>query len=143
MRRRWAPGAAAIAVALAMSASGCSKEKGADDPANELPFGHVDMPAQGAQVKPESPIAGWAMDDRGVKQIRVYVDNHFINSGELAQDRPDVSRTYPQYTRDHRHGFTILAGFDAPGPHTILVQAVDSDGATRDIGVIAVTAVDK
>ena len=83
------------------------------------------------------------MDDRGVTQIRVYVDNHIINSGTLTQDRPDVSKAFPQYTRDHRHGFTLLAGFDAPGPHTIIVQAVDTDGATRDIAVIPVTAVDK
>jgi hypothetical protein len=27
----------------------------------------------------------------------------------------------------------------APGPHVILVQAVDDSGATRDIGVITVT----
>jgi hypothetical protein len=117
---------------------------GVDDPANELPFGHVDAPGPGAEVKAESPVSGWALDDRGVTQIRVYVDNHIVTIGTLGQDRPDVSKAYPSYTRaDHRHGFTLLAGFDAPGPHTIVVQAVDTDGATRDIAVIPVTAIDK
>jgi hypothetical protein len=143
-RRRRRGSVACVALA-ALAFAGCSRgAKGLDDPANELPFGHVDVPAAGSEVKAESPVAGWALDDRGVTQIRVYVDNHIINSGALSEDRPDVSRIYPQYARgSHRHGFTLLAGFDAPGPHTILVQAVDSDGATRDIGVIAVTAVDK
>jgi len=37
----------------------------------------------------------------------------------------------------------MLMGFDAPGPHVIVIQAVDSDGATRDIGVVNVVAIDK
>ena len=50
-------------------------------PVNELPFGHVDTPPQGAQVKAETGIAGWALDDRGIKEIRVYIDNHIVNTG--------------------------------------------------------------
>ncbi len=120
------------------------RPEGVDDPANELPFGHVDAPAPGAEVKAESPVSGWALDDRGVAQIRIYVDNHIVTTGALGQDRPDVSKAYPRYTRgNHKHGFTLLAGFDAPGPHTVVVQAVDSNGATRDIAVIPVTAIDR
>jgi hypothetical protein len=141
LRRRAARAALPLAVAAVLA--GCS-EKGVKDENNELPFGHVEVPAQGAEVKMLTPVAGWAMDDRGIREIRLYVDNHIVNSGRTGQDRPDVSRAYPRYTRgDHHHGWTVLAGFDAPGPHTILVQAVDSDGATRDIAVINVTAVDK
>jgi hypothetical protein len=34
-------------------------------------------------------------------------------------------------------------GFDAPGIHTVVAQAVDTDGATRDIASLTVTAVDR
>jgi hypothetical protein len=134
---------AALPLAAAMVLAACGG-KGVKDPANELPTGHVDVPVQGAEVKAFSPVAGWAVDDRGIREIRLYVDNHLVNIGTLGQDRPDVSKAFPKYTRGNdRHGWTLLAGFDAPGPHTILVQAVDTDGATHDIGVVGVTAVDK
>ena len=124
--------------------SSCGGDKGIDDPANELPFGHVDIPPEGGQVKAETVLAGWALDDRGVKQIRVYVDGHLVNTGVLTEDRPDVSKVFPRYaTGSHKHGWTIMAGFDAPGPHVVIVQAVDTDGATRDIGVVNVNAVDR
>lgn len=122
----------------------CGRGRGVDDPANELPFGHVDQPVNGASVDAVGPVSGWALDDRGIAQIRVYVDGHIVNSGGLTDQRPDVSSAFPQYAhKTHLHGFTLLMGFDAPGPHTVLVQAVDTNGATRDIGVVNVTAVDR
>jgi hypothetical protein len=131
-------------VLVAAVLTGCTGGKGIEDPANELPFGYVDLPAARSEVKAEFAVAGWALDDRGVTQIRVYIDNRIVTTGTLTQDRPDVSKIYPRYVRgNHRHGFTLLAAFDAPGAHTVLVQAVDTDGATRDIGVIPVTSVDK
>jgi hypothetical protein len=133
---------AAALIAAALTA--CAGNRGADDPANELPSGYVDVPADGASVHAETMIAGWAVDDRGVKQIRIYVDNHLVNTGALTSQRPDVSKAFPRYVRgNHTHGFAIVAGFDAPGRHKVLVQAVDTDGATRDIAVLNVTAVDK
>ena len=141
-RRPWTLGLAAAAC-FAMLA-GCARDDDARDPANELPFGNVDVPAQGAEVKALSPVAGWALDDRGVREVRLFVDGHLATTARLTQPRPDVSQIFPQYARGrHRHGWVMLAGFDVPGPHTIVVQAVDTDGATRDIGVVTVKAVDK
>src|SRR5262245_17827937 len=142
--RRTRACAVLAAVVAAAAMAGCRGDRAAYDPANELPNGHVDLPADGAEVKAESPVAGWAIDDRGIKEIRVYVDGHLITTGALTIARPDVSKTFPRYSHaTHTHGFEMLMGFDAPGPHTVLVQAVDTDGATRDIGVITVTSVDK
>ena len=142
--RRKGVSAAAGVLLTATLAAGCGRSNGVEDPANELPFGHVDVPVEGARVNAQTPIAGWALDDRGVREIRVYVDGHIINRGQLTDQRPDVSKEFPQYAHEtHLHGWTMLAGFDAPGPHTLLVQAVDSDGATRDIGTLTVTALDR
>ena len=114
------------------------------DPANELPFGHVDMPVNGAQVGMLSGIGGWAIDDRGVRELRLYVDGHIVNTTRIMIARPDVSRAYPRYARPgDLFGWSMLLGFDSPGPHDVVVQAVDSDGATRDIGALTVTALDK
>jgi hypothetical protein len=114
------------------------------DTANELPFGHVDVPVDGAKVQAQTPIAGWALDDRAVREIRVYVDGRIVNHGPLTDERPDVSKVFPQYARGgNRHGWTLTMAFAVPGPHAVLVQAVDQDGATRDIGTITVTAVER
>jgi hypothetical protein len=134
----------ALAAAVCAAALAACAPLGERDPANELPFGNVDLPAPGAQLSALSPVSGWALDDRGIREIRLYIDGHLANTCRLTQARPDVSQIFPQYARGrHRHGWVMLAGFDVPGPHTIVVQAVDSDGATRDIGVLKVTAIDK
>ena len=141
---RIASGAAALVLVTAAVGVGCGRSIGAEDPANELPFGHVDVPVDGAQVKAQTPVAGWALDDRGVREIRVYVDGHIVNHGPLTSDRPDVSKAFPQYARgNNRHGWTLTMDFVAPGPHAVVVQAVDQDGATRDIGTITVVAVER
>jgi hypothetical protein len=114
------------------------------DPANELPLGHVDAPAEGAQVASTMTIGGWALDDRGVRAVRVYIDGHFADEIEPNTDRPDVTKAYPQYARGgNLHGWTLAVSFANPGPHVIVAQAVDSDGATRDIGTINVTSRDQ
>ena len=138
------PWTRALAAAVCAAAvAGCAPA-GEHDPVNELPFGNVDLPAPGAELTALSPVSGWALDDRGIREIRLYIDGHLANTCRLTQARPDVSQIFPQYARGrHRHGWVMLAGFDVPGPHTIIVQAVDSDGATRDIGVLKVTAIDK
>jgi hypothetical protein len=131
----------AFLVAVGLVLGGCQRSKGLDA-ANELPFGFVDTPAAGAQVGLQFKVRGWAMDDRGVKEIRLYVDRHFLTRTELKETRPDVSRTYAKYARGSDvHGWSVaasLAGATPKGGHLLLVQVEDSDGATRDLPEIAI-----
>ena len=134
-------------VVAAFLAGGCGSDSGSNralDPSNELPLGRIDSPAEGAQVASSVTIGGWALDDRGVRAVRVYIDGHFANETQPNTDRPDVAKAYPQYARDTTmHGWTLAVSFAAPGPHIIIAQAVDSDGATRDIGVLNLTSRDQ
>jgi hypothetical protein len=86
-------------------------------------------------------VGGWALDDEGVKEVRVYVDNKFVGRTTVDQPRPDVSRSYPKYAKagNDLHGWVLtvnLGSSFAAGPHTVLAQAVDTQGATRDIGSV-------
>jgi len=113
------------------------------DPANELPFGVIDVPAAGTTLRPgPTVVGGWALDDSGIAEIRVYFDGRFVARATPDVPRPDVTQAYPKYARGgDRHGWNIEVDFAAtPGPHTILAQAVDSQGATRDLGSVVVTA---
>ena len=57
--------------------------------------------------------------------------------------RPDVVNAHPAYSHgSQNHGWAVtltLAEAFQPGPHTIIAQAVDTQGATRDIGVVTVS----
>ena len=102
------------------------------------------MPVDHAQTGYQAAVAGWALDDKGVKEVRVYIDGHFAESTPLNTPRPDVSKVFPQYANgNHLHGWSIVIAFEAPGIHTILAQAVDTNGATHDIGTVSVTSLDK
>jgi hypothetical protein len=144
---KWIFAAMMIAALAVGGCGGEEKHPPADtplDPANELPFGHVDMPPAGAGVQIEVGIAGWAMDERGVREIRIYVDGHFAKTTTLNTERPDVSAAFPAVARGtNLHGWTTSITFDAPGVHSIVVQAVDTNGATRDIGALTVTSRDQ
>jgi Bacterial Ig domain len=135
---------ARLLVAAVIGLSGCKAAPPAvqqPDPANEIPFGTVDTPVTGAQVPNSVMIGGWALDDRGIREVRLFVDGHFQHADPLNTDRPDVAKAFPAYAKTGiRLGWTTTVSFEAPGQHTVVAQAVDSDGATRDIGVLTLTS---
>jgi len=137
---------AVAAAALLTFALGCNRgaSEGVLDPSNELPFGNVDAPVAKSQTGASTSVGGWAMDDREIREVRIYVDGRLAEVSTMNTDRPDVTKVFPQYAHATQvHGFTALVAFERPGAHTILVQAVDSNGATRDIGTVPITSVDK
>ena len=131
-------------ILLASALAGClACGERVRNPDNELPQGVVDTPRAGDVIKPgHTLIGGWAIDDSGIIEIRIYLDGHYRTSVRLGVPRPDVARANPGYARTGDiYGWNIDMDFNmAPGPHTILAQAVDDCGATRDIGVVPVTA---
>jgi hypothetical protein len=127
----------AIALVLASFAS-CGKNP--IDPANELPFGNLDVPKPGETLpSAKVSVAGWALDDSAVAHVRVFIDGRFKGVTTLAVPRPDVVQAYPRYgSRGNVCGWTLVVDVGTPGPHKILAQAVDDFGATRDLGVVDV-----
>lgn len=107
------------------------------DPTNAPPMGVIDEPANGATVPMSTVAGGWAIDDRGIREIRLYVDGHLANAIPLNTPRPDVAKAYPTYVRGNDVlGWTTTIGFPAPGPHVFSALAVDSDGTRRDLGTV-------
>jgi hypothetical protein len=130
-------------VLVLFAAGGCRERQPnrALDPTNELPLGRADNPSEGQHLTRETSVGGWALDDRGIREIRVYIDGHLVNTGQVAVDRPDVSKAFPQYAHGtNLHGWSIPIRFPSAGAHKLLVQAVDTDDATRDIAVLDVTS---
>jgi hypothetical protein len=130
-----------ILVALPM-VLGCARSA-EPDATNELPFGFIDAPQNGATVDRQVQMYGWALDNDGVSDVRLFVDGRYVRSVKVDQARPDLTSIYPSYTSGSDvHGWAVtlpLAAELTSGPHMILAQAVDSKGATRDIGTVTVT----
>src|SRR6187401_1558660 len=87
-RRGFAAAACALAISMAVARRG---NEAVRNPGNELPFGAIDVPVNGAQVKAQAPIAGWALDDRGIAEIRIYVDAHLVSTGQRSIDPTSAS----------------------------------------------------
>ena len=137
----------ALFVVLA-AALGCQSRpadpapKAGPDPKNELPFGMIDAPPTGASVERQVQMYGWALDDGGVTEVRFFVDGRFVKRAPIDVARPDVAKAFPAYatgTDVHGWAVTVPIAPELPaGEHAIIAQAVDTKGATRDIGTITV-----
>jgi len=126
---------------LMAGVAGCALLQTSPDPKNELPFGWVDEPTNG-QIERNVTSHGWALDDNAVSKVNVYLDGHYIAQTNVAEARPDVTKIYPKYAHGNdAHGWKLivpLPGDVVLGPHKLVFQAVDNQGATRDIGAIDV-----
>jgi len=128
---------AAIAV---VSLAGCREP--AKNPKNLLPYGYVDTPKAGDVLRPgKTLVGGWALDDVRVTEVRVYFDGHYRASAPIEVPRPDVAKVVEQCAHQGTIcGWNLRVDFGmAAGEHTILVQAIDNHGASRDIGTVPVT----
>jgi hypothetical protein len=107
---------------------------------NELPFGAVERPRPNEQIAGRLIVSGWAMDDCGIESVRIYVDARYVTDARLQRDRTDIARTYPRHARGSvAHGWEAQVDWKgAPGPHTVLIQAQDNQGSTRDLDFMTV-----
>ena len=129
------------AVFVAMVAGwSCGRPAPPPDPNNQLPFGVIDSPQSDKVVGREVEVSGWALDDTGVSEVRIYVDARYKMSAKLKIKRPDVTKVYPQYpVPDDMHGWWEVVDLgETAGTHQILAQAIDANGSTRDIGSVTV-----
>jgi hypothetical protein len=111
-------------------------------PAATPPFGFVDTPLDGAQVDGSIAIGGWALDDLGVFQVRIYRNavapeppgsRVFIGNGIFVENaRPDVEKAYSSYPNARRAGwgFMLLTNMlpqQGNGTFEVSAYAVDAD----------------
>ncbi len=89
---------------------------------------------------------GWALDEGEVVAVRFFIDGRFVAGTTLTEARPDVRAAYPAQARDRDvHGWALSIGLPPDlraGRHTVIVQAVDDQGATRDLAAVPVTVLD-
>ena len=73
------------------------------------PFGHVEGIHGGGNAGGGLlPITGWALDDDGVDDVKLYVDGVIAGRADYGRNRPDVELIFPGYPDGALVGFGMF-----------------------------------
>lgn len=99
------------------------------------PFGVLDFPREGARIPPKSTAYGWALDDSGIDEIRVTVDDGPSARALTGGPRPDVAKRFPRFPEAHSSGFGLRLPDLHSGSHVLHLTLVARDGGQSRITV--------
>lgn len=115
------------------------------------PFGTLEFPPQDSTVHNTVSFTGWALDDIGVKNVKIYLlqENRrsFVGNAVLVDGaRPDIAASYPAYPNNHRAGwlyimFTRNLPNQGNGIFTFQADAEDGTGHQTTLGTRTITCV--
>jgi hypothetical protein len=109
-----------------------------DNARNQPPFGGVDfpLPDSGVSANGVLEVAGWALDDRKVDHVDVFVDGLIERQAVTGIYRADVAANYPDNPQAIVAGFILNIDSTryANGVHTVTVKAVDDQGQQGLLG---------
>jgi hypothetical protein len=109
-----------------------------DKTRNQPPFGGVDfpLPDSGVSANGVLEVAGWALDDRKVDHVDVFVDGLIERQAVTGIYRADVAANYPDNPQAIVAGFILNIDSTryANGVHNVTVKAVDDQGQQGLLG---------
>ncbi|MCP5050167.1 MAG: hypothetical protein GY940_23580 [bacterium] len=120
-------------------------------PPESDPFGSFDSPVDGSTVRGSVAVTGWALDDSGIDNVKIYRQTNgngnlvYIGDALLVEGaRPDVQQAYPGYPNNNKAGwgYMLLTNFlPNSGNGTFVLQAIamDSEGNTTTLGSKTIT----
>ncbi len=118
-------------------------------PETNPPFGSFDTPLDGSFVAGSIAVTGWALDDSGLKSVKIYLTqgNELTYIGDalfVEGARPDVALAYPEYPSNTKAGwgYMMLTNFLPGGGNGVFVFsaiATDLVGKTTTLGTKTIT----
>lgn len=113
------------------------------------PFGSFSTPIDGSTVQGSIPVTGWALDDIGVDNVKIYLADggmldYIGDAVFIAGARPDVEILYPGYPNNSSAGwgYMMLTHFlpdGGNGTYTFHAVAEDVEGNIVTLGTKTVT----
>jgi hypothetical protein len=102
---------------------------------DEPPFGSFDTPIDGSTVMSSIAVTGWALDDGGVDNVKIYrgPEYNLVYIGDavfVEGARPDVETAFPGYPNNSRAGwgYMMLTNFLPNGGNgTFIIHAIATD----------------
>ncbi|MGD2093305.1 MAG: BACON domain-containing protein [Candidatus Aminicenantes bacterium] len=105
------------------------------DCVDEPPFGSFDTPIDGSTVKSSIAVTGWALDESGVDNVKIYrgPEDNLVYIGDavfVEGARPDVETAFPDYPNNAKAGwgYMMLTNFLPNGGNgTFTIHAIATD----------------
>ncbi|WP_194191024.1 N-acetylmuramoyl-L-alanine amidase [Clostridium chrysemydis] len=93
----------------------------------------IEAPSQFDKVKNSIKVSGWAINDSGTKNAKIYIDNKYIKTIDVNQKRYDVNNIYSNYKGSLESGFETIMNLDniGTGEHSLIVEAIGNDGSSQ------------
>lgn len=106
-------------------------------PADKLaPFGVLETPDFRATLSNVGTGSGWALDNVGLTEIDVLLDNQKVGEAIYGLSRPDIGAVWGTFPNAAHSGFsfTIDTTKYAIGEHTLALRLIDAAGNTTIVG---------
>lgn len=116
---------------------------------NKAPIGELLTPLTGAVVSGSIPVTGWALDDTGVNNVKLYREDEqkeLVWLGDavfIEGARPDIETAFPDYPFNYKAGwgYMLLSHFlphNGNGEFTLHAIATDMEGNTTSLGTTTI-----
>jgi hypothetical protein len=104
--------------------------------ASGLPLvGRLESPVDGKTASGVKPIYGWALDEKGISKIELFIDGSYVCKIPHGGIREDIKAAYPGYPKADQSGFAMIWNYSAlsPGEHDVVVKLHNLEGETLDL----------
>jgi hypothetical protein len=110
-----------------------------DTRANPASLGYIEWPKRNASMSSVFVVEGWAADQDGVVEVRIYVDADRVAIAHPWLARPDVEAALPNVARQ-RHGFSVEVNAGSKiGPRVVRADVLDTRGAVTTVARATIT----
>jgi hypothetical protein len=98
----------------------------------------LENPANGQKVSGNLPIYGWALDQKGITKIELFIDDQLIGNIPYGGIRLDVKNLYPNFPDAEDSGFAMIWHYStlSSGDHSVKVRVYNQDGQTKDLDAL-------
>ena len=116
-----------------------SEEHNNTNSASEILYA-IESPIAQADVKSNSlKVSGWAINESGISEIRVYLNNNYLGTAEYGFNRTDINNLYPDLSQSTNSGFCQTFDISKYGNGTkeVKIEIVANNGSyiTENINI--------
>jgi len=97
--------------------------------------GKLESPMDGRNASGVKAIYGWALDEKGISRIELFIDGNYVCKIPHGGIREDIKVGYPRYPKADQSGFAMIWNYSAlsPGEHDVVVKLHNLKGETLDL----------